>query len=277
VRNDPAEQAPATRDEKEAQRMQQLEAAVLQAHKMVAVGEMTAGIAHDFNNVLAIILGSVDLLEPAIDPADDEAVADLAALREAALRGAAMIRKLMGFSRSTEIHPAPTDLGSLVTGMDYMLQCLLPDYVQLEVVPPEECLAMCDPAAVEQMVLNLVTNARDAMPEGGFVRVWVAPCIVEQNGPRPSWMAPGRYARISVADTGIGMDEETLSHVLEPFFTTKAPGAGTGLGLSMVYGLAKQQGGFIDIASAPGAGTVAHLYLPRALTPTPTEPTAPRP
>ena len=149
--------------------------------------------------------------------------------------------------------------------MHKRLEQLLPDDVALEMSLAEEGTAHCDPAAVEQMLMNVVTNARDAMPGGGEVRIALGPAVMTSDAPeRPHWMTPGEFVRLSISDNGVGMDERTKSRVLEPFFTTKAPGAGTGLGLSMVYGLAKQHGGFIDVVSELGSGTTVHLYFPVA-------------
>jgi two-component system, cell cycle sensor histidine kinase and response regulator CckA len=136
--------------------------------------------------------------------------------------------------------------------------------IALEVSTAEGSTALCDPGAVEQMLLNLATNARDAMPTGGTVRMEVSPAVVARDAPpRSSWLPPGEFVRLSVSDTGAGMDDRTRARALEPFFTTKPPGIGTGLGLSMVYGLVKQQRGFIDLVSRPGKGTTVHLYFPR--------------
>ena len=171
-----------------------------------------------------------------------------------------MIKKLMGFSRTAALKVTPTDVGALVDGMSGMLRSVLPSGIELGSAGVSTCRALCDAAAVEQMVLNLVTNARDAMPEGGTVTLTVEPPM--GAGPsRPAWMPKGTFVRLAVSDTGLGMDEATRTRALEPFFTTKPPGAGTGLGLPMVFGLAKQQGGFLDLRSAPGKGTTASLYF----------------
>jgi PAS domain S-box-containing protein len=260
------------RNRAEAQRLQ-LEAQLRQAQKMEAVGRMTGGVAHDFNNILSVILANADLLAGALGPEAGDARSDVTELREAAQRGAVMIRKLLGFSRKADLTIAPTDLADLVRRMHGMLRHVVPEHLALEVRVAEGSMALCDPGAVEQMVLNLATNARDAMPGGGTVRVAVSAAVVDREAPvRPSWLAPGEFVRVSVTDTGVGMDAATRARALEPFFTTKAPGVGTGLGLSMVYGLVKQQDGFIDLVSEPGTGTTVHLYFPKAAA----EPRAPR-
>lgn len=243
-----------------------LEAQLRQAQKMEAVGRMTAGIAHDFNNVLAVILGSSQLLDqhlaalPAAQP-------DLEELRRAATLGSAMVRKLLGYSRSAALKVAPTDLAPLIDGWRGMLRHLVPPRITIEVRAAPGSMAVVDAAAVEQMVLNLVTNARDAIAGSGVIRIHAAAAVLDE--PAPAWLPAGAYVRLSVTDDGVGMDAATRARVFEPFFTTKAPGAGTGLGLSMVYGLAKQQGGFVDVQSAPGQGTNVSLFFPRVPAPEP--------
>ncbi len=242
-----------------------LEQQLWKARKMEAVGQMTAGIAHDFNNLLAIISTGCDLTGLTLESDPEEAKDHLDGVRAAAQRGSAMIKKLLGFSRTASVQVAPTDLGALVIGMREMLRTALPPEIELSIQSPGECVAVCDQGAVEQMVLNLVTNARDALPDGGEVHVTVSLAGPGGDGQAlPAWMRGGPFTRISVRDTGIGMDEATRSRAFEPFFTTKPPGVGTGLGLSMVFGLAKQQGGYFDLESAPGEGTTASLYFPTA-------------
>lgn len=253
---------------REIERRRALEAELWQAQKMSAVGEMTAGISHDVNNVLAVILASADLLEDAIDPDDVEGRRDLDELRAAAQSGAEMVRKLLGFSRKSDIIPVPCDVSATVLGIERRLRSILPDDIENRVQADGSCMASCDPTALERMVMNLVTNARDAMPAGGVIEIRVGEVAVDADAETlPHWMEPGTYVRVSVADQGIGMDEETLRRALDPFFTTKPGTSGTGLGLSMVYGLVKQHEGFIDLKSAPGEGTTASLYLPRVMGP----------
>lgn len=248
----------------EVERRRALEAELWQAQKMSAVGEMTAGIAHDFNNVLAVILAHADLLEAGINPDDPDARQDLDELRAAAQNGAHLVRKLLGFSRKADIDPVPTDVGATLESMTRRIRSVLHDGVEVRLEVVESGVALCDSAALEQMVMNLVTNARDAMPAGGTVEVRVTEVTVDPEAePLPEWMMKGDYVQVSVRDHGIGMDEETLQRALEPFFTTKPGASGTGLGLSMVYGLVKQHEGFVDLRSAPGEGTTASLYLPR--------------
>jgi signal transduction histidine kinase len=222
---------------------------------------MTAGIAHDFNNVLSVIVGSADLIAGALKPA--ERLEDLAELRSAAERGSAMVRKLLGFSRQAAITVEPTDLADLMDGLRGMVRHLVPNPVRIDVAGVPGSVAVIDPSAVEQIVLNLVTNARDAMGGRGTLRIEVQPAVFAAGAVPAPWMTAGAYVRLAVSDTGKGMDEATRARVFEPFFTTKPAGAGTGLGLSMVYGLVKQQRGYVDVQSAPGKGTTVNLYFPQ--------------
>jgi two-component system cell cycle sensor histidine kinase/response regulator CckA len=242
----------------------ELETKLLRAQKMEAVGQMTAGIAHDFNNILAVVLTSCEMAEHALPPEAEASRQHLAEAREGMRRGATMIRKLLGFSRTAPLEIAPTDLASVLDGMRGMLESLVPDEITLELSAGTGGVALCDAGAVEQIVINLATNACDAMPAGGILRVTVDAVSGSQIANRPPWLPDRAYVRLVVADTGFGMDEVTLAHALEPFFTTKMPGEGTGLGLSMVFGLAKQQGGYVDLSSELGRGTTARVYLPQA-------------
>lgn len=243
----------------------ELEVRLWQARKMEAVGNMTAGIAHDFNNILAVILANADLVASELGPEAEASQRDLAALRAAAMRGSEMIRRLLGYSRKAQLAIEPTDIAAVVNELHPTLRRMIPDDILLEMSLADRTTALCDRGAVEEMLLNLATNARDATPHGGTVRITIGSAVVAGDAPdRPPWMTPGRFVRLSVSDNGVGMDESTRARVLEPFFTTKARGSGTGLGLPMVYGLAKQQGGFIDVHSRPGSGTTVHLYFPPA-------------
>ena len=238
-----------------------LEAQLQQAQKMEAVGRMTAGIAHDFNNVLAVILGSSQMLTDTLTPLPGPHLGDLEELRKAAQRGSDMVKKLLGYSRSAELRLVATDLAQLVESHRGALRHLVPARIEIAVRAEPGSMALVDPAAIEQMVFNLITNARDAIPETGTIRIRVGSTEVDQ--PSTPWLPTGSYVRLSVADDGAGMDGPTRARVFEPFFTTKGHGAGTGLGLAMVYGLAKQQGGFVDVQSAPGQGTTVSLFFPR--------------
>jgi PAS domain S-box-containing protein len=246
------------------EQQRQLEARLFKAQKMEAVGQMTAGIAHDFNNLLAIIRSSCDMLALSLPPQGEETRGHLENIRDASQRGAAMIQKLLGFSRTADLAMAPTDLGDVVDQMCGMIRAVTPPHIELSVQRQGCNRALVDRAAVEQMVLNLATNARDAMPRGGRMTMTVEPFSAGPDAPsRPSWISEGEFVRVSVTDTGTGMDEATKARALEPFFTTKPAGAGTGLGLPMVYGLAKQQGGYLEVSSEVDAGTTVSLYFQR--------------
>ncbi len=265
------------RNRVEAQR-RQLEDQLRQAQKMEAVGRMTAGVAHDFNNVLAVIMANAEMIAAALPATTRELAADVAELRVAAERGAAMTRKLLAFTRRAELDVQPTDLGAVLDGMRGMLRHVVPAHIALEISAAPHSNARVDARAVEQMVLNLVTNARDAVVGGGAVRVAVGPMVVgrDQAPPGP-WMPVGSFVALTVADTGVGMDENTRAHALEPYFTTKPTDIGTGLGLPMVYGLAKQQGGYLDLSSEPGEGTTVTLYFPSAVDAAPAPSAEPSP
>jgi PAS domain S-box-containing protein len=247
-------------------RQRQLEEQLRQAQKMEAVGRMTASIAHDFNNILAVIIASSEVMTDTL--AGDagphrEGLADsLRELRGAAGRGVTMIGRLLGYSRHAALHVELADLASLVDDVQGMMRHLIPAGVRLELQCTPGSIAAVDRSAVEQILLNLVTNARDAMPEGGTLRIGLQRVASAECAATLPWMTPGAYMRLSVTDTGVGMDEATRARAFEPFFTTKPPGAGTGLGLSMVYGLVKQQHGFAEVQSTPGSGTTVNLYFP---------------
>ena len=241
----------------------ELEARLAKAQKLQAVGEMTAGIAHDFNNLLAVIRSSAEMLALTLEP-DEETRGHLENIREASQGGAAMIQKLLGFSRTADLALGRVDLGELMEEMQGMVRAVTPPRIEIVVQRTGCGVALCDRGAVEQMVLNLATNARDAMPGGGRLTLTVEPFHPEREPAVPSWIRGGDFVRVSVTDTGTGMDEATRARALEPFFTTKPPGAGTGLGLPMVFGLAKQQGGYLELVSEPGEGTTVRLYFPKA-------------
>ncbi|HLB36588.1 MAG TPA: ATP-binding protein, partial [Gemmatimonadales bacterium] len=243
-----------------------LEAQLRQAQKMEAVGQLTGGIAHDFNNLLTVILANADLIAKSLPPDATELRADIEDLQGAARRGAAMVRKLLAFSRREELRLRPVELPRLVGDLTGMLRRLVPEHIALETQASAPVApVLVDPGAVEQILLNLVTNARDAMPTGGRLTIAIAEATIDENYLLShGWGEPGAYVCLSVIDTGIGMDPATLAHVFEPFFTTKPPGIGTGLGMAMVYGLVKQHQGFVEVRSRPGEGTTVQVYLPVA-------------
>jgi len=235
-----------------------------QSQRLEAVGRLTGGIAHDFNNLLTIILGNAEELAARLSR--EPRLRDLAeTTARAAERGAELTGRLLAFGRRQPLDPRPTDVAGQLAGMEALLRRSLGEQVELELrCPPGTSRAMVDAGQLENAVLNLCLNARDAMPEGGRLRIEtadleVAPGATGQDGPEP-----GRYVTIAVSDTGTGMDKETLARIFEPFFTTKEVGRGSGLGLSMVYGFVKQSKGHVRAVSELGEGTTVTLYLPRA-------------
>ncbi len=235
-----------------------LEEQLRQAQKMEAVGQLTGGIAHDLNNVLATVVANADLARQAV-PAELEGVhADLAEVRRAAHRGAEMIRKLLGFSRQSPLQIEPLDLGVVVDEILGTLRRLLPSNIAVERRGDSEGVGVeVDRVALEQILINLATNARDAMPGGGSLIV-----TVSREAPRGARVPEGLHGWLIVEDTGHGMSDEVRARVFDPFFTTKPPELGSGLGLAMVYGLVRQQQGSIELASTRGAGTTVAIRLP---------------
>ena len=244
---------------------QQLEERLRQAHKMEAVGRLAGGVAHDFNNLLTIIRGNSDLLIDR-DGADAFHKRCMEQIQKASGRAVAMTRQLLAFSRMQVLQPRVLDLNAVVAEMGKMLPRLIGEHIEHVFVPePNLNLVTADPGQMEQVLMNLAVNARDAMPGGGTLTVRTANVEMTQvDSTRHRSMLPGTYVLLSVTDTGIGMDEKTKAHIFEPFFTTKEVGKGTGLGLATVYGIVKQSGGFIWLESAVGKGTTFEIYLPLA-------------
>lgn len=240
------------------------EEALTRAQRMDAVGQMTNGIAHDFNNLLTIIIGNLELLE--MQGADDRAAPLIADALHAAELGADLTSRLLLFARKGELKRERLSLVTAVHDAAKMLQRTLTARVELEVRTPEGLWdVMTDPAQLDTAMVNLALNAQDAMPAGGRLRFDVDNVTIDDTYVAElSDISPGRYVRLSISDTGTGMDAATQARVLEPFFTTKAPGKGTGLGLSMVYGFIRQSGGNISIYSEVDRGTSVSLYLPAA-------------
>ncbi|HEY7028617.1 MAG TPA: ATP-binding protein [Gemmatimonadales bacterium] len=243
------------------------EAQLRQAQKMEAVGQLTGGIAHDFNNLLTVILSTAELIEAELPPHATEARTDLSDLKHAAERGAEMIRKLLAFSRSGQLQFQSYDLSQLVLESVQMLRRVLPSHVEVLVDTDHTVHPVnTDPAVLEQILLNLATNARDAMPEGGKLRLSIDLVRLDQRHvSRLGWGRAGTYTALRLRDSGLGMEQAVRERIFEPFFTTKPPGQGTGLGMAMVYGLMKQHGGFIEVQSTLGIGTSVTLYFPPAL------------
>ncbi len=236
--------------------------------KLEAIGQLTGGIAHDFNNLLTIVTGNLELLETVLSSERQLALDRPRRLINAALRavqhGAQMTQQLLTFARQGVLHEETVDLNATIGGMTDFLRRTLGDVVSLEFVPAAGLwLSLIDPVQFEAAILNLAINARDAMPEGGHLRIDLGNAVVD-NDKAGSDLAAGSYVRVDVTDTGIGMDDDVAKRAFEPFFTTKGIGRGSGLGLSQVYGFVSQSGGAVKIASTPGIGTAVTLYLPRS-------------
>ena len=235
-----------------------------QSQKMEAIGRLAGGVAHDFNNLLTAIIGYTDMIaeRPDLDPATAREVSEI---RLAADRGAALTRQLLAFSRKQLLNPTVLNINESVAGLLHMLPRLIGDHIHTDArLAAGLGFVKADPSHIEQVIVNLVLNARDAMPTGGYVTIetdnveltddrLVAEGLVIESG---------RYVMLSITDTGVGMDETTRAHAFEPFFTTKAKGKGTGLGLATVYGIIDQSGGGISMDTAPDRGTAIRIYLP---------------
>ena len=245
--------------------LRETEAQLRQAQRMEAVGRLAGGMAHDFNNLLTVIRGYSELLLGRLGPADAMRK-DTEEIKKAADRATGLTRQLLSFSRRQFVETKVVDLNTLVANIDGMLRRLIgEDLVELSTeLDPSTCLMKADPGQIEQVIMNLVVNARDAMPRGGRLTVETRNVTIgEEVRLDAVGVVPGSYVLLTVRDTGHGMDSEVRLHLFEPFFTTKEKGRGTGLGLSTVYGIVQQSGGSITVESAPGQGAIFRIYFPR--------------
>ena len=247
---------------------ERLQAQLLQAQKMEAIGRLTAGIAHDFNNQLTVINGFAELLKSQLLP-DERAKRHMDKIIAAGLRATGLVNKLMAFSRKQALQPRVMDLNEVVAGVDAMLHHIIGEDVAVETLLASDLRPVkVDPSQMEQAIVNLAVNARDAMPDGGRLTVETRNVSVpDEYAASGDAMPAGDYVRLTVSDTGCGMSEEATAHLFEPFFTTKPVGQGTGLGLPTVYGIVRQSGGYVEVTSAAGRGTTVAIYLPHADSP----------
>jgi signal transduction histidine kinase/ActR/RegA family two-component response regulator len=259
-----AAEAANTRLTEQMDERERTEAALRQAQRLEAVGQLTGGVAHDFNNLLTVLLGNIDLIQATVEGADHALATRIERMRSAAERGAQLTDQLLAFARRQPLMARPTSLNVVVAGMNDLVQSAMGGNIRVVLRLQEDpWLALVDTTQIELVILNLAINARDAMAKGGTLTIETANVSlsdVEPDGDLPT----GSYVVVRVSDTGIGMSAEVAAKAFEPFFTTKAPGQGSGLGLSQVYGLARQSGGAARIDSAPGRGTCVSVFLPRA-------------
>lgn len=236
---------------------------LLQAQKMEAVGRLAGGVAHDFNNMLSVILGFSDLALKKLDPADT-LHRYLVEIRKAGQRAASLTQRLLTFSRAKMMQPRVIDLNAVVADMEKMLRRLIGEDIELVTsLAPQLRRVRADPAQIEQALVNLSINARDAMPRGGRMAIETSNMTLSEEDARRSLnLRSGDFVSLSVTDTGVGLTNDVKAHLFEPFFTTKGPGKGTGLGLSIVYGIAKQSGGDVRVESEPDKGATFRILLP---------------
>ena len=241
-----------------------LEDQLRHSQKMEAVGQLAGGVAHDFNNLLMLIQAHNEHLRDRLGP-NDPAHKDALEVENAVTRAASLTSQLLAFSRKQVLRPKVLDLNAVLADVARMLQRLLGENIEVQVIPARSLSRVkADPGQMEQVILNLAVNSRDAMPQGGKLTIETSDVELDENdSANLEGAPPGKYVRLTVSDTGDGMDTETRAHMFEPFFTTKAPGKGTGLGLATVYGVVKQSDGWIWVDSAPGRGTTFKIHLPR--------------
>lgn len=252
--------------EKEAaESLARTEAALRQVQKMEAVGQLTGGIAHDFNNLLGGIMGALEIARAKIEQNKPEDITRYLELSETAVkRAASLTQRLLAFSRQQTLDPRPTDVNRLVSGMEELIRRSIGPAVQLHVVGADALWpTFVDPPQLENALLNLCINARDAMPDGGRLTIETSNQSLDQHAASACDLQPGQYIALRVTDTGCGMAADVIARAFDPFFTTKPIGQGTGLGLSMIYGFARQSGGQARIYSEQDMGTTVSIYLPR--------------
>ncbi|MBN1867884.1 response regulator [Candidatus Sumerlaeota bacterium] len=235
-----------------------------QAEKLSALGQLAGGVAHDFNNLLQAILGYADIVSRSLSPSDPRRQ-DLEQIRGAARRASSLTGQLLAFGRRQVLKPIHLDLNRVVTNLIDMLKRLIGEHIELSVLSGSQRAVFADPVHVEQVLVNLCINARDAMPDGGTITLETSDVhVTEEDASDDPLKKPGEYVCLTVSDQGCGMDRETLLQVFEPFFTTKESGKGTGLGLSTVYGIVNQHNGMVNVVSEPGKGTTFYVYFPAA-------------
>jgi nitrogen-specific signal transduction histidine kinase/ActR/RegA family two-component response regulator len=251
-----------SRDITEERRMEE---AMRQQERLAAVGQLAGGIAHDFNNLLASIILYAQLPLNRQPNLPDHVVRSLRTILEESNRAADLVQQILDFSRRALLETEPLDLVAFTERVMAVLRRTIPESIELSLeLHPVECIVEADPTRIQQALVNLAVNARDAMPDGGQLRIGVrATEILPGASPPVQGMEPGNWACITISDTGHGMTDDVQDHLFEPFFTTKGPGQGTGLGLSQVFGIISQHGGAIDVETAPDEGTTFALYLPR--------------
>jgi PAS domain S-box-containing protein len=254
-----------------------LEAQLFEARKLESVGRLAGGIAHDFNNILTAVIGYADLSLD--EPAGTDISEFVVGIRDAAERAAGLTQQLLAFSRRQILQPQVLDVNEVVGGLESMLRRLIGEQVMLKIAPdPAAGCLRADRTQLEQVLLNLALNSRDAMPSGGQLVIGTShQKYTSGNRSRPREIGPGEYAVISVTDTGLGMDAQTRDHIFEPFFTTKSQGRGTGLGLATTYGIIKQSEGSVLVDSTPGRGTTFRLFFPSVAREAAVGEAAPRP